>query len=202
MLELRRGEATAAAVRAAYKRLALALHPDRNHARQAEAAFKRLQGAYEALRGGGGGGSGSGSSGAGSESESVGASDDDDYGSFFRCRECGEVTRDGEDYLCEECAEELVCPSCGDLKDNQYEEFCSGCQEEQAAEAERRRAYCSGSTHRRPAASSGCSGCGRPYTPPPTYMGNRPLCAECRDDDDDFYRYGRYDYGYFDDFYY
>ena len=28
MLELRRGEATAAAVRAAYKRLALALHPD------------------------------------------------------------------------------------------------------------------------------------------------------------------------------
>ena len=89
-----------------------------------------------------------------------------------------------------------MCPSCGDLKDNQYEEFCCSCQ------AERRRAYCSGSTHRRPAASSGCSGCGRPYTPPPTYMGNRPLCAECRDDDDDFYRYGRYDYGYFDDFYY
>ena len=198
MLELRRGEASAAAVRAAYKRLALALHPDRNHARQAEAAFKRLQSAYEALRGGsgsgGGGGSGgsgggsgsgsgSGSSGAGSESESVGASDDDDYGSFFRCRECGEATRYGEDDLCEECAEELVCPSCGDLKDNQYEEFCCSCQ------AERRRAYCSGSTHRRPAASSGCSGCGRPYTPPPTYMGNRPLCAECRDDDDDFYRY-------------
>ena len=58
MLELRRGEASAAAVRAAYKRLALALHPDRNHARQAEAAFKRLQSAYEALRGGSGSGGG------------------------------------------------------------------------------------------------------------------------------------------------
>ena len=206
VLELRRAEATAAAVRSAYKRLALALHPDRNHARQAEAAFKRLQDAYEALRGSSGGGGGSGGSGGsggcgsgGCSSGGCGATGGGGSGGgkkgpeagFFTCRNCGEETRDGEDGRCDDCLDDLTCPGCGEEKDDEYEEFCSGCQEdlEEEQEAARQEAwrqkYFSGSTYRRAASCESdsrrtlCSDCGRSFTPPPSYMGNYPVCRAC-----------------------
>ncbi len=49
VLLLPRGDVSEAEVKKAYKKLSLQLHPDRNHARLAEAAFKRLGEAYTAV---------------------------------------------------------------------------------------------------------------------------------------------------------
>ena len=92
--------ASADAVRAAYRKLALLLHPDKNQARQAEAAFKRLQVAYEALSAqasgtGGGGGPSTRPSGGSSGGSSRGEYSDEEC----FCTRCGEYCEYGEE-LC------------------------------------------------------------------------------------------------------
>lgn len=188
------------AVKKAYKRLCLLLHPDRNHARQAEAAFKRLQSAYEALKTSTTNQQAPNPGGRSSSSGPVPST---------TCKECGwrkaeaDGTFDEEDGLCVACYDDLYNGSGSDVgyddeendEDECYEcgepgEYpggvCQDCQESLAAErAERRRAeerrraqYGASSSN-----ASRCYGCSRPYKPPPSYMGNRPMCFSCRDDD-------------------
>ena len=166
--------ASADAVRAAYRKLALLLHPDKNQARQAEAAFKRLQVAYEALSAqasgtGGGGGPSTRPSGGSSGGSSRGEYSDDEC----FCTRCGEYCEYGEE-LCEECAEE---------------------ERDRAFEAAYRRGRGAYSSH-----TSRCYDCGRPYSPPASYCGSKPMCWDCRDgyeSDDDYGRYGGYRYGFY-----
>jgi hypothetical protein len=217
VLGLSRGEAgSTEAVKKAYKRLCLLLHPDRNHARQAEAAFKRLQSAYDALKSGSkepamspnGRSSSGGSCGKGA---SV-------------CAECGlrraepNGTFVEEDGLCWEChadvygpdsgaaAEEAECEECGEpceSGDGWAQDICFDCQERLEAErAERRRAESRRAQYGGAGNSTGsrCAGCHQPYKPPPSYMGNRPMCFSCREDDlvhedDDYMRYRYSGYG-------
>lgn len=171
--------ASADAVRAAYRKLALLLHPDKNQARQAEAAFKRLQVAYEALSAqasgtGGGGGPSTRPSGGSSGGSSRGEYSDDEC----FCTRCGEYCEYGEE-LCEECAEEE--------------------ERDRAFEAAYRRGR-GASSHAYSSHTSRCYDCGRPYSPPASYCGSKPMCWDCRDgyeSDDDYGRYGGYRYGFY-----
>ena len=174
VLELSRS-AREAEVKTAYKKLALLLHPDRNQATQAEAAFKRLQVAYEQVKARVPS-SGAASGAAHSASRSTRHDDADD----LLCPRCGEFSRDHlGDEQCKEC----------DLDD----------QEAMAAMAARARASAYGRPQPGQHAGGGrCSICKGPYTPPPTYMGNFPTCYGCREGGDNgFGRSARYS-GYAD----
>ena len=169
--------ASADAVRAAYRKLALLLHPDKNQARQAEAAFKRLQVAYEALGArtsgtGDGGGPSTRPSGGSSGGSSRGDSDDECF-----CTRCGEECEYGED-LCDECA-----------TDDYERAFKEAFRRGRGA-----------SSHAYSSHTSRCYDCGRPYSPPASYCGSKPMCRDCRDgndSDDDYGRYGGYQYGFY-----
>ena len=169
--------ASADAVRAAYRKLALQLHPDKNQARQAEAAFKRLQAAYEALsaRASSSGGGGGGTSGNSGGSSHGGFSDDECF-----CARCGEECEYGDE-LCEEC-----------ILDEEAEI---------AEEEARRRRGASSHGYSSHTYTSRCYDCGRPYSPPASYCGSKPMCRDCRDSFDSYSRgydsdddYGRYGY--------
>ena len=169
--------ASADAVRAAYRKLALLLHPDKNQARQAEAAFKRLQVAYEALGArtsgtGDGGGPSTRPSGGSSGGSSRSDSDDECF-----CTRCGEECEYGED-LCDECA-----------TDDYERAFKEAFRRGRGA-----------SSHAYSSHTSRCYDCGRPYSPPASYCGSKPMCRDCRDgndSDDDYGRYGGYQYGFY-----
>ena len=178
VLQLSRADAASVeSVKKAYKRLCLLLHPDRNRARQAEAAFKRLQSAYEALKAGGVGGGG-GSDGGDSRSYSRPSSAPRSaHGStkMPRCQACSHVGEDVVDGLCDECYEEEELAKVARESARRHYGYASG-------------AYANG--------GSRCSGCDCPYRPPPSYVGNRPLCPDCRDDFDFGGSYGRYGGGF------
>ena len=158
VLEVARG-ATAEEVKKAYKRLALQLHPDRNRAKQAEAAFKLLLEAYTSLTA-----AGRRSPSPASASEDGDDCDDD---GLFCCPACHEMqmeAADKEDFG--------MCYAC----------YLSQQERERPRNAQGPRKARGGST---------CYECGCPYTPPPSYNGNKPMCFDCRNDfdDDDYFRY-------------
>ena len=162
VLEVGRG-ATVEEVKKAYRRLALRLHPDRNRARQAEAAFKRLLEAYNSLTA------------AGRRSPSP-ASASDDGG-------CDGGSDAGLSY----------CPHCDQPMDPAEEDefgMCYDCYDEQEGRHQRN-AHSKKKAHGTRGGGR-CYECGCPYTPPPSYHGNRPMCFDCRNtfDDDDFRYYG------------
>ena len=144
--------ASEADVKRAYKRLALHLHPDRNHATEAEAAFKRLQAAYEKVKARvsapqpcGGGSS---------------ASRSTRHESF--CPRCQLYPLDESgDEQCEQC----------DADDD----------EEMMRSAARARASAQSRPQSGRHSGGRCSICQAPYTPPPSYMGHFPVCHACRD---------------------
>ena len=189
VLEVSRG-ASEAQVKAAYKRLALRLHPDRNHAKSAEAAFKRLQAAYEArlkvAQGGAEAARTGGHRGAAApatppyrqsdscDEASDEASDEDEDSP--QCRHCHrrDPTVDFGDNLCDECYEELLCPECDAfVRRSVADAVCAECSRSKARPpGARSHSYRGGGR---------CSICHGPYNPPPTYCGNFPVCHDCRD---------------------
>ena len=195
VLELSRGTATPAKVKKAYLSLARSLHPDRNHSRQAEAAFKRVQNAYEVLSkshdanahvGGGMGGTWSSTDEAPGSAQTNASyqkppSRDAYEDELYTCERCGSTADVDEDELCAHCLADLTCTICKHLReedihtDSTLPGMCRTC----------RLVYGFGKTpgSRKQRNDPRCYSCNAPYRPPPSYAGSRPMCRDCREDD-------------------